>query len=88
LLFSIHPELAEHIAGLSIMGGAIGGGFSDAPMGKVHGQGERFGNWTPWAEFNIYIDPVSPQLICMYFDWMVLNDNTMIIGIRQCNLLQ
>lgn len=53
------------------MGGAIGGGFSDAPMGKVHGQGERFGNWTPWAEFNIYIDPVSPQLICMYFDWMV-----------------
>lgn len=70
------------------MGGAIGGGFSDAPMGKVHGQGERFGNWTPWAEFNIYIDPVSPQIIYMYFDWMVLNDNTMIIGIRQCNLLQ
>ena len=58
LLFSIHPELASHIAGLSIMGGALGGGFSDAPMGMVHGEGERFGNWTPWAEFNIYIDPV------------------------------
>ena len=40
------------------MGGALGGGFSNAPMGMVHGEGERFGNWTPWAEFNIYIDPV------------------------------
>ncbi|KAI5370204.1 Putative inosine/uridine-preferring nucleoside hydrolase domain, ribonucleoside hydrolase [Septoria linicola] len=63
LLFAVHPELAEHIAGLSIMGGAIGGGFSNAPMGIVHGEGERFGNWTPFAEFNIYIDPESASSI-------------------------
>jgi uridine nucleosidase len=59
LLFATHPDLASHIAGLSIMGGAIGGGFSAAPMGCIAGEGERFGNWTPWAEFNIYIDPES-----------------------------
>lgn len=63
LLFAIHPDLAEHIAGLSIMGGAIGGGFSKAPMGSVDGEGERFGNWTPWAEFNIYIDPEAAKAI-------------------------
>lgn len=57
LLFSVYPDLAEHLAGLSIMGGAVGGGFSDAPMGKIEGEGERVGNWSRWAEFNIYIDP-------------------------------
>jgi uridine nucleosidase len=55
-LFRRHPELAGHIRGLSIMGGSIGGGFSDAPLGKVDGK-ERIGNWTPWAEFNILVDP-------------------------------
>lgn len=55
LLFATFPELVEHIKGLSIMGGAIGGGFTDAPMGHVKGEGERFGNWTRWAEFNIYV---------------------------------
>jgi len=39
--------------GISIMGGAVGGGFTDAPMGKVKGEGERFGNWTAYAEFNV-----------------------------------
>ncbi|CZT20595.1 related to uridine ribohydrolase [Ramularia collo-cygni] len=63
LLFATHPDLASHIAGLSIMGGAIGGNFSDAPMGSVAGEGERFGNWTPWAEFNIYIDPESAAAV-------------------------
>ena len=43
------------------MGGAIGGGFTDAPMGTVTGEGERFGNITPFAEFNIYIDPESAK---------------------------
>ena len=38
------------------MGGSIGGGFSDAQMGKVDGK-ERIGNWTPYAEFNILVDP-------------------------------
>ncbi|CAK3883824.1 Inosine uridine-preferring nucleoside hydrolase [Lecanosticta acicola] len=63
LLFSIYPDLATHIAGLSIMGGAIGGGFTNAPMGSLRGEGERFGNWTPWAEFNIYLDPESAKSV-------------------------
>ncbi|KAF2718302.1 Inosine/uridine-preferring nucleoside hydrolase [Polychaeton citri CBS 116435] len=63
LLFATCPDLEEHIAGLSIMGGAVGGGFSDAPVGKLHGEGDRFGNWTPWAEFNIYLDPESAAAV-------------------------
>ncbi|SMY23625.1 unnamed protein product [Zymoseptoria tritici ST99CH_1A5] len=65
LLFAIHPDLVDHIAGLSIMGGAVGDGFTDAPMGTVKGESEdqRFGNWTRWAEFNIYIDPESAAAV-------------------------
>ncbi|OQO03337.1 hypothetical protein B0A48_11593 [Cryoendolithus antarcticus] len=63
LLFSVYPSLVTHLKGFSVMGGAIGGGFTDAPLGTVKGQGERFGNWTPWAEFNIYIDPESAQAL-------------------------
>jgi uridine nucleosidase len=55
-LFNDSPELATHIKGLSIMGGAIGGGFSDAVMGVVDNR-ERIGNWSNWAEFNILVDP-------------------------------
>jgi len=55
LLLAAFPEMVGHIRGLSIMGGAIGGGFTGAPMGKVRGEGERFGNVTAWAEFNIYV---------------------------------
>ncbi|KAF6237170.1 hypothetical protein HO173_004638 [Letharia columbiana] len=58
LLFATFPELVEHLKGLSVMGGAIGGGFTDAPMGHVKGEGERFGNWTRWAEFNIYVSAI------------------------------
>ncbi|KAL8935342.1 MAG: hypothetical protein Q9216_005472 [Gyalolechia sp. 2 TL-2023] len=63
LLFATFPEIAEHVAGLSIMGGAIGDGFTDAPMGHVRGRGQRFGNQTPWAEFNIYCDPEAAHSI-------------------------
>lgn len=55
LLFATFPELVHHIRGLSIMGGALGGGFTEAPMGHIEGEGERFGNHTRWAEFNIYV---------------------------------
>lgn len=55
LLFATFPEVVKHIKGLSIMGGAIGGGFSDAPISYVRGEGERIGNTTKWAEFNIYV---------------------------------
>jgi inosine-uridine nucleoside N-ribohydrolase len=53
LLFQKYTDLAGHLKGLSIMGGAVGGGFTKAPMGKVKGEGERFGNWTAYAEFNV-----------------------------------
>lgn len=76
LLFAIYPQLAEHIAGLSIMAGAIGGGFTDAPMGEVQGEGERFGNWTPWAEFNIYLDPEAARCV---FDNAVLAGKTTLV---------
>ncbi|KAI4099582.1 MAG: hypothetical protein LQ339_005880 [Xanthoria mediterranea] len=63
LLFAAFPEVGDHIRGLSIMGGAIGNGFTNAPMGHVRGEGERLGNHTPWAEFNIYCDPEAAQSI-------------------------
>lgn len=63
LLFQKYSDLAGHIKGLSIMGGAVGGGFTPAPMGKVKGEGERFGNWTAYAEFNIYCDPEASHSI-------------------------
>jgi uridine nucleosidase len=55
-LFHQHPEVANHIKGLSIMGGAIGDNFTTAVMGKVNDR-ERLGNWSNWAEFNILVDP-------------------------------
>ena len=58
LLFAAFGEVVGHVRGLSIMGGAVGGGFTGAPMGCVEGEGERFGNWTRWAEFNIYVRPI------------------------------
>ncbi|KAL8782285.1 MAG: hypothetical protein Q9213_005520 [Squamulea squamosa] len=63
LLFATFPKVADHIRGLSIMGGAVGDGYTDAPMGFVKGEGDRFGNHTPWAEFNIYCDPEAAQSI-------------------------
>ncbi|KAI9809516.1 MAG: Uridine nucleosidase 1 [Pycnora praestabilis] len=63
LLFATFPELHIHIKGLSIMGGAIGGGYTNAPMGKMTGEGERVGNHTRWAEFNIYCDPEAAESI-------------------------
>ena len=62
LLFATFPELVDHIAGLSIMGGAIGGGFTDAPLGQVRGEGARFGNHTRYAEFNVYVRCMSMRL--------------------------
>lgn len=50
LLFATFPDIAEHIAGLSIMGGAVGAGFTKAKIGHVRDEGEeRVGNWSRWA---------------------------------------
>jgi uridine nucleosidase len=35
LLFAVYPQLAQSVGGLSIMGGAVGGFFTHAPMGKL-----------------------------------------------------
>lgn len=36
LLFAVYPQLAGQIAGLSIMGGVIGGFFTYAPLGRLN----------------------------------------------------
>ncbi|KIW25093.1 uncharacterized protein PV07_10760 [Cladophialophora immunda] len=68
LLFTLFPEVAEHIAGLSIMGGAIGADFTHVTMGQAYldTQGTthaRIGNRTPFAEFNIWADPESARSV-------------------------
>ncbi len=68
LLFATFPELIDHIKGLSIMGGAIGNNFTNAPMGTIKNEatGEispRSGNVTQFAEFNIYCDPEAAKSI-------------------------
>ena len=55
LLFATFPELADHIKGLSLMGAAVGEGFTEVPMSRLPGQESRIGNTTPWAEFNVYV---------------------------------
>ncbi|KAK2877201.1 hypothetical protein FQN49_001351 [Arthroderma sp. PD_2] len=57
ILFATFPEVAEHVRGVSMMGGAVGGGFSSVPISKKVGDEARVGNITPWAEFNIYVSP-------------------------------
>lgn len=56
VLLRRHPEITEHLRGISIMGGSFGDGFSDAPLSRVDDQ-DRIGNIGHWAEFNILIDP-------------------------------
>jgi hypothetical protein len=50
------PEVAEHIQGLSIMGGAIGEGFTDAPMSRLPGEypwavQEEHLSWPKWHSY-------------------------------------
>ncbi|OIW35068.1 Inosine/uridine-preferring nucleoside hydrolase [Coniochaeta ligniaria NRRL 30616] len=61
-LFQTYPELIPHVAGLSLMGGAVGGGFTPAVMGSVDGVA-RIGNWTQFAEFNVLADPEAAAWI-------------------------
>jgi len=46
LLLRTYPGIAEKIAGISLMGGAMGAG-----------------NWTPAAEFNIWVDPEAARIV-------------------------
>lgn len=81
LLFATFPEVASHIRGLSIMGGAIGHGFTNVSLGPsfTNASGEmqaRIGNHTPYAEFNIWCDPESAQSI---FRNTILQPKTVLI---------
>jgi uridine nucleosidase len=81
LLFATFPEVASHIRGLSIMGGAIGNGFTNVSLGPpfINASGEvqaRIGNHTPYAEFNIWCDPESAQSI---FRNTILQPKTVLI---------
>lgn len=49
MIFQENPDLVGHIKGLSLMGGAIGDGFTSAVSGIIDGKA-RIGNWTPYAE--------------------------------------
>lgn len=58
-LFQTHPELVAHVKGLSLMGGAVGGGHTNAVYGIVDGVA-RVGNWTPWAELWVVLSFFFP----------------------------
>ncbi|KAK0729145.1 Inosine/uridine-preferring nucleoside hydrolase domain-containing protein [Apiosordaria backusii] len=66
-LFMKYPELIPHIAGLSLMGGALGGGFTPAILGSVDGV-PRIGNWTQFAEFNVLADPEAAAFLLGHKD--------------------
>lgn len=55
LLFATFPKVGSHTGGLSIMGGAVGDGFTGVPSGKTLGQSEGFGNETPWARIDLFL---------------------------------
>lgn len=82
-LFQTHPELVGHVKGLSLMGGAIGDGHTNAVYGIVDGKA-RVGNWTPWAEFNIIIDPEAAAFI---FDNKQLASKTTILPLDVTHLV-
>lgn len=58
-LLQEQPNIEEVLAGVSIMGGAIGDDFANAPAHRSDGPG----NWTPWAEFNIFCDPEAANIV-------------------------
>ncbi|KAK5052641.1 hypothetical protein LTR84_002506 [Exophiala bonariae] len=69
LLFAMYPEVAAHVKGLSVMGGAVGNGFAPEiylgppyvdESGKTQ---DRCGNYTPFAEFNVWADPESARSV-------------------------
>ncbi|KIW96434.1 uncharacterized protein Z519_03503 [Cladophialophora bantiana CBS 173.52] len=66
LLFTLFPNVAEHIAGLAIMGGAIGSDFTHMGQPYLDTTGTshaRSGNRTPFAEFNTWADPESARSV-------------------------
>lgn len=58
-LLASYPDIFWKFDSISIMGGAVGDGFSDAPMHRTDGPG----NWSQWAEFNIFCDPEAAEFV-------------------------
>ena len=54
-LIEEHPQVAEHLKGLSIMGGAFGETPLEADASNHNAREARIGNITQWAEFNIFV---------------------------------
>jgi uridine nucleosidase len=82
-LFQKYPHLAGHVRGLSLMGGALGGGFTPAVLGEVDGV-PRIGNWTPFAEFNVMADPEAAAFL---FGNRVLAGKTTLIPLDLSHLV-
>lgn len=82
-LFQTYPDLIAHVAGVSLMGGAVGGGFTPAVMGTVAGV-PRIGNWTQFAEFNVLADPEAAAWI---FDTKALAAKTTLIPLDVTHLV-
>ena len=65
------------------MGGAIGNNFTSAPLGRVDAR-ERIGNWSEWAEFNIFVDPEAADHL---FQHPILNKKTTLIPLDVTHLV-
>lgn len=61
-MFTNYPELKDHVAGVTFMGGSVGNKFTPAVTGRVDDV-ERIGNYSQWAEFNVLIDPEAAAAI-------------------------
>ena len=84
LAFKKYPQLAEHVKGVSIMGGAIGNGFTEAQLGTVDGI-PRIGNWSVHAEFNILVDPEAAAFI---LEHPIVSKKTTLIPLDITHLVQ
>ncbi|KAH8647586.1 nucleoside hydrolase [Tricladium varicosporioides] len=82
LLFQHHPDVASHIKGLSIMGGALGNAFTPASPSNLHPS--RIGNWSEHAEFNILVDPEAAAYL---FAHPVLKTKTTLIPLDVTHLV-
>ncbi|KAM7189365.1 putative uridine nucleosidase [Naviculisporaceae sp. PSN 640] len=82
-LFMKYPSLIPHVKGVSLMGGAIGGGFTNAVLGSVDGV-PRVGNWTQFAEFNVLADPEAADFI---FSTEGLREKTTLIPLDVTHLV-
>jgi uridine nucleosidase len=79
LLFATYPEVANHIKGLSVMGGAIGNNFAQVsldPAAVENGDTTLPQGFTPYAEFNIWCDPESARSV---FRNSILSPKTVLI---------